>query len=99
MGISPTVLAPFLRALFLPFNKQKNDNGGVKVMKNQKKDVRKGERPPGKEKAPTPRPAPSSVEPTGEDETLPKPKERDADDKVIAPDGEPEPKKKRTPLF
>jgi hypothetical protein len=68
-------------------------------MKNRKKSVRKGEWPPGKEKAPSPRPAPAPTEHTGDDEAPAKPKAPEAYDKVIAPDGEPEPKEKRTPLF
>jgi hypothetical protein len=70
-------------------------------MKNQKKGVRKGERPVGKEKTSKPRPAPAPRENTGggDDEARTRHEEREAYDNVIAPDGEPEPKEKRTPLF
>jgi hypothetical protein len=54
---------------------------------------------PGKEKAPKPRLAPAPTKPAGDDDAPARPEEREADDEVIAPDGEPEPKKNPTPLF
>jgi hypothetical protein len=68
-------------------------------MKNKKKYVRKDEKPPGKEKAPKPRPAPAPAKPASDDDATGGPEEREADDKVIAPDGEPVLKKKLAPHF
>jgi hypothetical protein len=73
-------------------------------MKPKKQSTQEGKMPPGKEEAPKPQPGKATNKPVGGDDSSVKPEgqepeEHAADNEVIAPDGEPDPKKEPAPLF
>jgi hypothetical protein len=73
-------------------------------MENENPETRKeGWMPPGKEKAPKPKPATAPTAPSEEDDSTSDPQTQPekprTDDEVISPDGEFEPKKEPIPLL
>ena len=68
-------------------------------MKSKRKLTQKEKMPPGKEKPPKPQPGSSVSEREAEEDLTVKQEERDADNDVLAPDGEPDLKKEPPPLF
>ena len=68
-------------------------------MKTKKQRTKKSGMPPGKAKAPKPRSVTGPAKPADHDKTTLEPGEQKTPDQVIAPDGEPQPKKEPEPLF